>query len=126
MAKFSPGPRRLAIVVQVHAGHAQDFSRRRHSADQVHHYGVPARTRVAERQAGDSPDMILELAGLGAFDRPVARVVDARRHLVCDQLSALDEVFDAEDPDVAERQEKAMVIALGGQLQSQAGVWGAA
>ena len=46
---------------------------------------VAARPGVAERQAEDGAHVILELAGLRAFDRPVAGVVDARRHLVGDQ-----------------------------------------
>ena len=47
----------------------------------------PSRARLdrAQRQPGDRPDVLLELAGRGALDRPVAAVVDARRQLVHDE-----------------------------------------
>ena len=46
--------------------------------------------------------MILELAGLRAFDRPVAGVVNARRHLVRDQPAARDEELDGQHAGVVE------------------------
>ena len=44
-----------------------------------------ARIRRSERQAADRPHVLLELAGDGGLDRPVAAVVDARRELVHDE-----------------------------------------
>ena len=41
--------------------------------------------RRPERQAADRPDVLLELGGRRALDRPVAAVVDARRELVDDE-----------------------------------------
>ena len=62
----------------------------------------PARLGRAERQAEDGAQVVLELAGLGAFDRPVARVVDARRDLVREQLAVDVEQLDGEHADVVE------------------------
>ena len=42
----------------------------------------PVSAGRAERQAADRADMVLELRGERALDRPVAAIVDARRHLV--------------------------------------------
>src|SRR3546814_5043699 len=68
----------VAGAVGEQRGHAVDVA-----ADQVAHGdGEPRRGGVAERQAGDGADVIFELAGHGALDRPVAAVVDARRHFV--------------------------------------------
>src|SRR5277367_2829805 len=54
-------------------------------ADQVVHFGPAAPGRGAERPAGDGADMLLELRGLGALDRPVAGIVHPRRDLVDDK-----------------------------------------
>ena len=62
----------------------------------------PRGARAAERQAGDGAHVVLELAGVGAFDGPVAGVVHARRHFVGDELAALHEELDGEHADVLE------------------------
>jgi len=54
-------------------------------ADEVPHARAPAECGRAERQAEHRPDVVLELARLGPLDRPVARVVHARRELVGDE-----------------------------------------
>ena len=54
----------------------------------------------AERQAHDGAQMIFELAGERAFDRPVAGIVDARGHFVGEQAAVLFEKFDGEHADV--------------------------
>src|SRR5260370_20398561 len=54
----------------------------------------------AEREAEDGAKMILELAGDGAFDGPVAGIVDARGHFVGEELALVFEKFDGEDADV--------------------------
>ena len=53
-----------------------------------------------------SPQMVLELAGFGALDRPVTAVVHARRDLVGEQPAIEVEEFDAADADVVERVEQ--------------------
>ena len=71
------------------------------------------RRGAAERQAEDGAQVVLELARLGAFDRPVAGVVHARRHLVRDQLPLRDEELDREHADVVEVLEDALQVRLG-------------
>src|SRR5258708_9575835 len=51
--------------------------------------------------------MVFELAGDGAFDRPVAGIVDARRHFVGQQTAVTFEQFDGQDSYVVERLEDA-------------------
>ena len=63
---------------------------------------TPPRSRRAERQPGDGPQVLLELAGLGALDRPVAGVVHAGRDLVGQQLVADLEQLDGHHADVVE------------------------
>ena len=57
--------------------------------------------------------MVLELARLGAVDRPVGRVVDARRELVGQQAPPDVEQLDREDADVAELVEQQRADPLG-------------
>ena len=45
----------------------------------------PVRRRRTQRQPADRADVLLELGGQRALDRPVARVVDPRRELVDDE-----------------------------------------
>ena len=52
-------------------------------AEQVfHRHRRPSQRRRSQRQAADGADVVLELRGRGALDRPVPRIVNARRHLV--------------------------------------------
>ncbi len=59
-----------------------------------------------EREPEDRSQVVLELARRGAVDRPVPRVVDARRELVGEQPPLDLEELDGEDADVVERVEK--------------------
>ena len=73
-------------------------------ADEIVHRPAAARQRGrAGRQAADGADVLLELRGDGALDRPVAAVVDARRDLVDERAVGAGEELDGEDADVAER-----------------------
>ena len=56
-------------------------------ADQVLHHAVGMALGIAERQAGDGADMLLELADDAGGFRPVAGIVDAWRDLVGDQAA---------------------------------------
>ena len=73
-------------------------------ADQVLHDAVGMPGGIAERQAGDGADMLLELRdGAGGF-RPVAGIVNARRDLVGQQRAVgKHEELDADDADIVER-----------------------
>ena len=102
MAQLSRRARRLAVVVQMHAGDRQHGVAVRHLAEQIHHRGMSASVRGAERQAKNGTDVILELTGFRALDGPVAGIMDARGHLVGEQSAILLEEFDRECADVIE------------------------
>ena len=55
------------------------------AAEQVDHRRSSMSGWISQGQAADRPDVLLELAGRGAFDRPMAAVVDPRRQLVDDE-----------------------------------------
>ncbi len=59
-----------------------------------------------QREPEDRPQVVLELARRGAVDRPVTRVVDARRELVGEQSPVDLEELDGEDAHVVERVEQ--------------------
>ena len=94
-------------------------------ADQIVHLDLAAPRRRAERPAGDGADVLLELRGLRAVDRPVAGIVHARRDLVDDQPlgavgAARHEQLDADDADIVERLEDARGDRLGRSLRGPA------
>ena len=68
----------------------------------VDHRAHADRVVRAERPAEDRAQVVLELARDRALDRPVTRVVHARRHLVREQLAADLEQLDGEHADVVE------------------------
>ena len=73
-------------------------------ADEIVHRRAASDERGrAGRQAADGADVLFELRGDRALDRPVAAVVDARRKLVDDRPVRRREEFDREHADVAER-----------------------
>ena len=57
--------------------------------------------------------MVLELAGDAAFDGPMSRIVDSRRHLIGDQASFDHEEFDGKHSDVGERVHDPLQIQSG-------------
>ncbi len=71
---------------------------------------------VAERQARDCADMLLELRDHAGRFRPVSGIVHAGRHLVGDQAAVGErEELDADDADIAERgQDLLCGLARGG------------
>src|SRR5579862_326573 len=68
-------------------------------AQKVDHDRRIEKRGIAQRHAGDRPDMLFELRGAARLDRIVAGIMDARSDLV-DQDAALpiDKHFDPEDP----------------------------
>ena len=97
---------------------AQQALERWRLADEVDHDALAERVRRAEREAENGAYVVLELARDGAVDRPVARVVDARRELVREQLPIDLEQLDGEHADVAERVEELRRDLLGCALRS--------
>jgi len=102
VAELAARARRLAVVVEVRAGHREDRVPVGHLADAVHHRARSACSGRPEGTTEDGAEMVLELAGLGAFDGPMARVVHPRRDLVREQLAVDLEQFDREHADVIE------------------------
>src|SRR5690606_27072391 len=83
-------------------------------ADQVLHGAVAMAAGVAERQAGNGADMLLELRHRAGGLRPVSGIVDARRDFVDEQSATLEhEEFDAENADIAERFENGESASAG-------------
>src|SRR5690606_7644875 len=82
VADLAPGLERLAVVMQVSILDGNDLRHWRHFADEVEHGAFAQLRGRAQRQAGDGPQMVLELAALGTFDGPVPGVVHARRDFV--------------------------------------------
>ena len=117
MADLAARARLLAVVVPVHAGQGQDGIPLRQGADEIDHRAMPHRARVAERQAEDRPQVVLELRGGRAFDGPVPGVVHAWRHLVRDQLALADEELDRQHAGVLEVPQHALQVDLRRLLQ---------
>ena len=88
MAELAPGAQRLAVQVQISARNGQHRRRVGQRTDQVDHRSVAEWCGGAERQPQHRPQVVRELAGLGALDRPMAGVVDARGQLVGDEPGA--------------------------------------
>src|ERR1700730_9671905 len=119
MAHLAARPRvRLPVKVRAGSGLAEDFSAGENIfADQIIHFDMAAGLRAvaaggSERPAGDRPDMLLELRGGGAVERPVTGIMDARGDFVDETLewpivtalpAASHEHFDRDDATIAER-----------------------
>src|SRR3984893_17902985 len=116
---LAPGPRPLAVVVQVHALQRQQRRACRHLSDEIDHGAVPERARGAERQVEDGAQVILELTGDGTLDGPVSGVVHARRHLVGDEPAAAHEELDGQDAGIAKMRQHPREIARGQALPAR-------
>ena len=57
-------------------------------------------SRGAERHAQDGAEMVFELTGDGAFDGPVAGIVDARGHFVGEEQAIVFEKLDGQDANI--------------------------
>src|SRR5712671_4023800 len=84
MAHLSVWPHRLLTVkMDAGAGHVQPLAVGCDLvADEIDHLGAAVAQRHRQRPACDCPDMLLELRDRASVERPVARVVYARRDLV--------------------------------------------
>jgi hypothetical protein len=90
VAELAPVPGRLAVQVHVRTGHGQRVRQRRRrdrvaATDDVDRRDRRrAQLRRAERPVEHRAQVLLELRGLGALDRPVPGVVRAQGELVDD------------------------------------------
>ena len=79
----------LAVEVQMRAGLGQDARQVATSSPiRFAHLDAAEPARRAERPAADGAHVLLELRGLGALDRPMAGIVNARGDLVDDDVLA--------------------------------------
>src|SRR5690606_16746717 len=117
VTEFPARPGGLAIVVEVNARLREQPSRGRHPADEVDHGAVTSCVRSTKRQAEHGAQMVLELAGDSALDRPVTGVVHAGRHLVGQQLAVTHEELDGEYPYVPKMLQHARQITGGLALE---------
>lgn len=102
VAEFAAGTGGFSVEVEVGVRDGEDFGGFGEVADEIEHGAVTGGSGGAEREAEDGAEMVLELAGDGAFDGPVAGIVDARGHFVGEQFALVFEEFDGEDADVFE------------------------
>jgi hypothetical protein len=100
VAEFAARAWGLSIEVKMGVGNGEDFGGFGEIADEIDHGGIAGGARGAEGKAEDGAEMILKLAGDGAFDGPVAGIVDARGHFVGEESAGVFEEFDGEDADV--------------------------
>ena len=82
VAEFAAGARGLAVEMEMGVGDGEDFGGIGEIADEVEHGAVAGGCGGAEREAEDGAKMVFELAGDGAFNGPVAGIVDAGGHFV--------------------------------------------
>src|SRR5882762_5415098 len=118
MAEFAPGAGGFAVEVEVGVGDGENFGGFREVADEIEHGAVAGGCGGAKREAEDGAEMILKLAGDGAFDGPVAGIVDARSHFVNEKFSLVFKEFKGEDADVFQGFEDAVGGPFGGTLDA--------
>src|SRR6266852_2022386 len=116
VAQFAAGAGGFAVEVEVGIGDGEDFGRFGEVADEIEHGAVAGRAGRAEREGEDGAEMILKLAGDGAFNGPVAGIVDAGGHFVGEEIAVVLEKFDGEDADVLHGFENAVSGSFRGAL----------
>src|SRR5207245_4844801 len=100
VANLAPGTQRLAVNVEVRIGNCENLAWLRQFANQIQHRAVAQSARIAERQTGHGAKMVFKLAGDRAFDRPMAGIVNARRHFICEQAAVAFKKFHREHTNI--------------------------
>ncbi len=118
VSKLSPRRRSLSVHVNVHRRNLAEPLDVRLESNHVHHPRHAVDFSRAELHAGHGSQMILELTRVCAFDRPMAGVVNARRHLVRKKPVGCLEKLDGKNTNVVELIEKPSRVLLGLRLQS--------
>src|SRR5258708_17339342 len=118
MAEFAAGAGGFTVEMEVGVGDGENFGGFREVADEIEHGAVAGGCGGAEREAEDGAQMILKLAGDGAFDGPVAGIVDARSHFVNEKFPLVLKEFKGEDADVFQGFEDAGSGPFGGTLDA--------
>ena len=102
MAQLAAWARRFTVEVQVGAWNGKNLGTVRRFANEIQHSGETIDFRGAKGQIQNGPQMIFELAGYRAFDRPVSGIVDAGRHFVGHQAPLIFEKLDGQNAGVVE------------------------
>src|SRR6266403_3820585 len=119
VAEFAAGAGGFAVEMEVGVGDGEDFGGFGEFADEIEHGGMAGESRRAEGEAEDGAEMVFELAGDGAFDGPVARIVDARGHFVGEETAIVLEELDGEDADILEGFQDLAGGVFGGTLKGR-------
>src|SRR5471032_3448 len=114
---LAPGLECLAIVMQVAVGNRDHFLNRRDNADEVEHRALADLGRRTQRQTGNGPQVIFELAALGAFGGPVPGVVYTRGDFVGLEATVDFEELERHYADVFQLLEHAAGVVFGQRLQ---------
>src|SRR5277367_6203372 len=103
MAQLAPWAGLFAVIMKCQSIDCQQAVPIRHFTEKIDHRRVTQSPGAAERQVAYGAKMVFELAGDAAFDAPMSRVVDSRRHLIGNQAPFHHEKFNGKYSDVAER-----------------------
>ena len=116
VAEFAAEAGGFSVEMEVRVGDGEDFGGFREVADKIEHGAVSGRAGRAEREAENGAEMVLELAGDGTFDGPMAGIVDARGHFIGEEFTLMFEKFDGEDAGVFQGFEDAVGGSFRGAL----------
>ena len=116
VAYFAAGAGDFAVVVAMQSGEECGFGFWGHGADAVEHDGGAAEG-AAEVHVEHGAESVFELRCVGAFDGPVAGVVDSGSHFVGDEGVVFDEEFDGEAADVVQLFKDEAHVGFGLSLQ---------
>ena len=121
MPELAARPLILAVVVEMETGNRQQGCAVRPGADDIDHRRMALGRSAAQGCAHEGADMVLELAGGGAFDGPMAAVVHPRCQLVDHEAVMNLEEFDGEGADIGQFLQQAAGQDLGLALQRRRG-----
>ena len=99
---FAAGARRFTVQVQVRARNRKNLGAIWRFTNEIQHGGKAIDFRGAKGQIQNCPQMIFELAGYRAFDRPVAGIVDAGRHFVGHEATLIFEKLHGQNAGIVE------------------------
>jgi len=102
MPHLAPRAHRLAVPVEVGAGKGKDLGEVRFYPDEVGHGAIAPGGRAPQGEAQKGPKVVLKLACLRPFYRPVAGVVHPGSHLVEEELLPHLEELQGQDAHVAQ------------------------
>lgn len=116
VAELAARAGRFAVKMQMCVGDTEHFVHFGQFANEIDHGGKAHAGCGTERHVENGAEMIFELAGGGAFDGPVAGIVDAGSDFVGEERVADLEQLEADDAGVIEGFENFAGVLLGGFL----------